>query len=85
MCKNISLAKKLSGPVTRNKALQRRLWKLKDNGVRNIFKHKCKDLADVEVLDLWISFKDEVLNACKELSRRENIKRKGKKTHGGGM
>ena len=72
--------RKLTGHVKRNKVLRRRLWKLKNIEVRNIFKHRVQDSVDMEAPDLWKSFKDGVLNACDELCGKRVLRREGGNT-----
>ena len=50
---------------------------------RKKFKDKVKELVNTKAKDLWVSFKDGVLRACKELCGKNEGG--SEDAHGGGM
>ena len=43
-----------------------RVWKLKENEIKEEFEQRVMELLDTEAVDLWESYKNGVLMACDE-------------------
>ena len=58
---------KLKKSVKKSKRVRWRGWKLKEKEIKEEFEQRVVELVDTEAVDLWESYKNEVLKACDEL------------------
>ena len=58
--------------VVKNEQIFRRVWKLKENNMKTKFQERARELADVDALNLWNTFKNSMLQACDEVCGKKN-------------
>ena len=58
---------KLKKSVKKSKRVRWRVWKLKEKEIQGKFEERVVELVDTDSMDLWVSYKNGVLQACEEL------------------
>ena len=58
--------------VVKNEQIFRRVWKLKENNMKTKFQERARELVDVDVPNLWNTFKNSMLQACDEVCGKKN-------------
>ena len=58
---------KLKKSVKKSRRVSRRVWKLKEKKMKEKFEERVVELVDTDSMDLWRSYKKEVLRDCDEL------------------
>ena len=62
---------KLKKAVKNKQTIKRRVWKLKENNMKTRFQERVKELANIDVPNLWNTFKNCMLQACDEVCEKK--------------
>ena len=71
---DVDLNKKV---VRKQRIMRRKIWKLNKNRTRVQFGKRVKELISTDALDLWKTFKDDVLKACDEVCGKKSRRDRG--------
>ena len=72
--------KKLKEVVKMKGVVRRRLWKFKEDIIRERYERRVLELVDVNAQNLWKSFKDGFLKACDKLCGKKLVRQDGGNT-----
>ena len=59
--------RKLKKSVKKSKRVRWKVWKLQEKEIKEEFERRVVELVDAEAVDLWESYKNDVLKACDDL------------------
>ena len=59
--------RKLKKVVKNEQTFRWRVWKLKENNMKTRFPERVKEVVDVDIPNLWNTFKNSMLQACDEV------------------
>ena len=72
--------KKLKKVLKMKQVVKRRLWKLKEDVIRERYERRVEELVDVNAQDLWKFFKDGLLKASDDMCGKKLVRQDGGNT-----